>query len=1016
MHTQRALMEKRIDRTLTERIRRAETTPVIPLNIAAWQIPATAQTPGPPPPVSFATARSQNYSPLPVDSTWGPAWTTTWLHVYADIPAEMREDHLEIVIDLGWFDHSPGFQCEGLVYDNAGIVVKAINPKNQWLGVPPGAARVEFFIEAAANPLLLEVPPFQETPLGDPTTCGPEPLFRLARAEVVKVHTQVRELIADLTALYGLCRTLPDDSPRTWELLTAMTASLDNLSLSDIPGSAQAARDRLQAVLAQPADAAAHHLTAVAHAHIDSAWLWPVRETRRKVVRTLANVLRLLDDGFDFTFALPAAQHLAWLQQDAPEVFARVKAWVEKGRIVPVGGMWVEPDAVLPGSESITRQIVHGTRFFATELGVRTREFWLPDSFGYSGALPQLARLGGAHYFLTQKISWNQINKFPHHSFWWEGIDGSRIFTHFPSADTYGSDLSAAQLAHAERNFADKGATNRSLIPFGYGDGGGGPMREMLWQGQRCANLAGSPRVHFGTPAEFFADAVADHPQAETWVGELYLELHRGTLTTQANTKAGNRRCEALLRAAEAWCATAAARGLLDYPAAELTDCWQAVLLGQFHDILPGSSISWVHDEIEQTHREVAARLRDLIAAAMRALVGDQGGEAQSFNVTSFPLAGVAPFSAAPALAVSAAEIVPQADGYTLQNEAVSLHVTAAGYVTSFTDRATGWQAIPAGVAAGELHLHDDFPNTWDAWDIEAHDLRRFTVLPPQGVEQVTAPDRAGVRVSYATAVSTFTVTYWLASTGPLTVEIEADWHEREKLLKFAWPLNVHTTTAKFETHYGHLTRPIHTNTSWDAARFEVSAHRWVLVDDGVVGMAIANDATHGYELVRRPLKTGATYVELRPSLLRSPVFPDPAADVGHHTFRFTFTPTADVLTAVAAAQQLALPPLRAVGQPVPPLVEVSGTGLVVEALKLADDGSGDVIVRLYEARGTYATGQLRTSFPLAEAIETDLLEETLGQGATSHLTPTAITAVTDGVALALRPFQVVTLRLKKDE
>src|SRR5918995_353836 len=378
---------------------------------------------------------------------------------------------------------------------------------------------------------------------------------------------------------------------------------LDVLDLADVGGTAAAARKVLADPLGRPAHASAHRLSAVGHAHIDCAWLWPLRETRRKCARTFANVTALAADYPELVFACSSAQQYAWVKEDQPALFDRIKRTVASGQWAPVGGMWVESDANLPGGESLARQLVHGRRFFRDELGVDTPEVWLPDTFGYTAAFPQLARLAGARWFLTQKLSWNETNRMPHHTFRWEGLDGPRILPHFPPVDTYNAELTGAELAHAVANYAEKGAGTRSLVPFGYGDGGGGPTREMLERARRLADLEGSPRVTVESPAAFFAAAEAEYPDAPVWSGELYFELHRGTYTSQAATKAGNRRSERLLREAELWAATAAVRAGAPYPYDELDELWKTVLLHQFHDILPGSSISWVHREAVRAGR-----------------------------------------------------------------------------------------------------------------------------------------------------------------------------------------------------------------------------------------------------------------------------------------------------------------------------------------------------------------------------------------------------------------------------
>jgi alpha-mannosidase len=312
---------------------------------------------------------------------------------------------------------------------------------------------------------------------------------------------------------------------------------------------------------------------------------------------------------------MSSAQQFAWVREDHPELFERVRERVAQGRIVPVGGMWVESDAVMPAGESLVRQISYGKRYFAEQFGQESEVVWLPDSFGYSGAWPQLARRAGYRWFLTQKISWNDTTVFPHHTFAWEGIDGTRIFTHFPPSDTYAAEVTAAELRHAVTNFRDKAISSHSLLLFGYGDGGGGPNREMLARARRFRDLEGAPRVDPAQPGGLLRRAEAEiGDRAPVWVGELYLELHRGTLTSQIAMKQGNRRAEALLRTVEHLAAVAAVRDGAAYPYDELDEAWRTVLLHQFHDILPGSSISWVHREARDTYARLDSRLRALAA------------------------------------------------------------------------------------------------------------------------------------------------------------------------------------------------------------------------------------------------------------------------------------------------------------------------------------------------------------------------------------------------------------------
>lgn len=1031
MHDHEPILEGRLTRHLTERILPAATRVVEPLQVRVHRVtdPADSTSPDALPgivgqgePIPFAQAVAANYQPLAVGEYWGSAWGTSWLELSCVVPAEVAahpEQH-EVQLDLGWKQHSPGFQSEALVHRSDGSIIKALNPFNAWIPLeldPQG--RFHVYVEAAANPILLDVPPFIPTERGDKLTAGAEPIYALARAEVVRVEQEVRDLVADLKALDGLARQLPESSERRWQLRIGIDRALDLVDLDDIPGTAAAARRELAPLLQAPAVGSAHHLTAIGHAHIDSAWLWPLRETRRKVARTLANQLNLLELYPEHRFVLPAAQHARWIEQDQPELFERLKRAVEAGRIIPIGGMWVESDANLPGGEAFCRQLVEGIRYFEEALGHRCHEVWLPDSFGYSAALPQLARLAGARWFLTQKISWNQVDDFPHHSFWWEGIDGSRIFTHFPPADTYGSDLSAKDLAHAASNFRDKGRSNCSLVPFGYGDGGGGPTREMLEQARRVADLEGSPRMEIEPPDAFFERALDEYREPATWAGELYLELHRGTFTTQHNVKLANRRSEHVMRTAEWWCTTAAARGLLGYPAEELRELWRTVLLCQFHDILPGTSIAWVYRDVLARLDEVCCRAHELTQRAVDALTGPDTGQAVDLlcNAGPFPIDGVPAGGIAPASAASGSDARLQElpdGGYLLANDHLRVTLDARGLVTSLRDLTHDREVVPAGQVGNLLQLHQDFPNMWDAWDVDPFYRNQVQDLTTVD-ELTTSTDDGRVRVTVTrhTAKSGLTQTLELGPEPGLRIGVDVDWAEKDRFLKLAWPVDVHSDQAKFEIQLGHLTRPVHTNTSWDHFRFEVNAHRWVQLAEPGYGVGMANASTYGWDVTRHPHTDGArgSYQVLRASLLRGPAYPDPRTDHGRHHFDFTLLPGASLEDTIAAGYRQNLPAVHARGARTEPLVSMTD-GVLIEALKLAEDGSGDVVVRCYEALGRRVSSTLTTSFDVAEATETNLLEEPLTDEST--VPPSAITSVAGrAISLSLRPFQVATIRIR---
>ncbi|MEU7855937.1 glycoside hydrolase family 38 C-terminal domain-containing protein [Nonomuraea sp. NPDC049141] len=948
------------------------------------------------------------YRPFPLGAAWGQAWATTWFRIRGT--AGQQAGPLDLVLDLGWFDHSVGGHCEGLVFTPDGTIVKGLHPRQSHVrlrgdGAVPGLLDADgtfvLYVEAAANPLLLGLPPFVVTDHGEKGAEEPFEQFRLRRAELAAFSPEIHALACDLDVAGGLAAELSADEPRHWRLLRAIEEALDVYDEADAEDGARRARAILAPVLAAPAHASAHRITAVGHAHMDTAWLWPLRETVRKLARTVSNALALLDADPALVYTMSAAQHFSWLEEHYPELFDRVRHHVEQGRFVPVGGMWVEADGVIPTGESMVRQLTYGKRYFISRFGREPREMWLPDSFGYSGALPQLARRAGSRWFLTQKISWNDTTVFPHHTFWWEGIDGTRIFTHFPPAETYAAEVTARELRHAVTTFKDKAIASHSLLPYGYGDGGGGPTREMAERLHRFADLEGAPRVTSRSPAEFFQEAEAELLDAGSlepvYRGELYLELHRGTLTSQTAMKQGNRRCESLLRAAEYLSAAASTLRDAPYPHADLDEIWRTVLLHQFHDILPGTSIAWVHREARDTYRAVEERLHDLIKQATAAL----GGERADPRAAAEPSAAVV-------------EVTDGEAGATVLDDGLlRVVVDGDGHVVSLLDQRGGREVVPPGRRLNELQLFRDEPVRWDAWDVDRHVLRHPQVLDDVTSRKVIRDGSdAGVEVVRRTGASTITLTMWLrAGTGRFETECAVDWQERERLLKVAIPARVSARTARFETQYGYVERPLLANTASEEAMFEAAMHRYVQVADAGFGLAIVNDTMYGADA-----RADGDSTVVRLSLLRSARFPDPHADQGTHAFRWAVLPGADVPTAVEAAYAFNAPDLAGLS-PIAPLVrlELLTGHAVVDWVKQADDGSGDLVVRVYETQGGRASARMHCHEELgAGAVlwETDLLERELTGDEDLPLAVGPTHRSVSEARLDLGPFQVATLRI----
>ena len=1032
------IARSRIDQALRKVVRPAIHGERAPLDVAAHHVGGE--------PIAPEAAYARDYEPFAVGQPWGGAWDTTWFRMRGRIPEGWVGAEVVALLDLGGAG-MVGFTAEGLVWQGD-VPVQGIHLRHRehvLTRSARGGEAVELYVEAAANP----IPPWGALrwPLLMPDVDGP-PIYRLGQAELALVRREVEALYYDMLVLVQLLDQLPADEPRAHHVLRALTAACNALDITDVPATAGAARATLAPALASPAVASAHRVSAVGHAHIDTAWLWPLR--------TFANAVRLMDEYPEYRFACSQAQQYSWMRERYPRLYERIREKVKGGQFEPVGSMWVEADCNVPSGESLVRQIVHGKRFFIDEFGRETSDLWLPDVFGYSAALPQILCQAGISWFLTQKMSWSEINRFPHHSFWWEGIDGSRVFTHFPPAATYNGDMSVGELVSSVRGFAEHGHSERSLYPFGYGDGGGGPTRAMLESARRLADLEGAPRVELDTVSSFFTKAQAQASDLPVWVGELYLERHRGTYTTNGEIKRANRRGEEALRAAELWSAAAAAgNGWGRYPGPELERAWRLLLLHQFHDIIPGSSIHWAYEDSRRDHAVVSDITARVVEEAQRTLARRVATEGMArpyvvFNAASHDraeLVEIAPGTdAGPAQGGQRAEdgalLVPAsvpACGYAaldlaevgrdtmlagvavaegeLENELLRVTWDGDGLLTSVWDKEARREVLAAGTRGNLFQLHDDLPNDTDAWDVDLHYLDKVVdVVEADAIEVVErGPLRAGVRVVRRFGQSSISQTMRLAAgSRRLEFHTEVDWHERHRFLKVAFPVAVHSSRATYEIQFGHIERPTHANTSWDVARFEVCAHRWADLGEPGYGVALLNDCKYGYDIRGNVMRL---------SLLRSPGWPDPETDQGRHRFAYALYPhPGDLREAgvIAEAEAFNLPLVAVAGgteaggteagaaseggwAPVS-VVSVDRPGVKVEAVKKADREDA-LVVRLCEVWGARRPVRVLTTIPVTTVVRTDLLER---DGDPLELDG-------GGVELTLRPFELVTLKFGLD-
>ncbi len=778
------------------------------------------------------------------------------------------------------------------------------------------------------------------------------------------------------------------------------------------------------------------------HAHIDLAWLWPVAETRRKARRTWSTQLWLMDRYEDFIFNQSSAQAYKWIEQDDPALFERIGKAVKDGRWEPVGGMWVEPDSQVSGGEAYVRQAFYGQRYFMEKFGIRNDTAWLPDVFGFSSGVPQILLGAGIENFFTIKVTWSEANPFPYDLFIWEGLDGSKVLAHTFNnpAGGYNGVVEPVSTFTTWKNFTGKRWHDQTMLSFGWGDGGGGPSEDMLEKYDRLKDFPALPHLEMGKVEDFFRTLPVEG--IPTYKGELYLELHRATLTTQALTKKLMRQGEHRLAEAETLAALASLQGA-SYPHERIDSAWEDLLLNQFHDILPGSSI---HEVYEDTHPQLQAVVDtavDVRNTAIREHYGDGNGAWAVVNPTlderSFTFVlpkdadvggmhhqqvedGILVHNPAELLggletrvisaesevtdsAASAEQVRASGskDGYTLENALVRVDIGADGTLHSVLDKRTDRETLSE--RGNQLWAYVDKPRAWDAWDIdETYEEIGEEITAVDAIELVEeGPLRAAVKVTRSWRSSRFEQIYRLTSeSSRVDIATKIDWHERLMLVRALFPTTVHTHEATFETLYGVHKRPTHRNTAWDRSRFEVSAHRFVDLSEPEYGVALLNDAKYGHSVY------GGT---IGVSLVRGPLHPDPFADEGEHTFTYALFPhEGDWIEGGVTAEARALnAPLvtvsvseKAIASPA--FITNDGVRLGLGALKKAHDREG-LVLRVYEQHGIRGETSLTFGRPVTSVTRTNLLEEDADGADIIH--------EGDTLRFTVRPFEIVTLLLE---
>lgn len=966
-------------------------------------------------PLDLAARESAAYHPIAVGETWGRAWDYGWFKFSAQVPAAWAGQPVDARINLGG---------EAGVLNAAGEITKRLTAGSVfdvWYEVDDvrlfaaanGGEDVQLQVQAWASKLDGITRP-DDPGRDDPDKNGRhDGVVRMARLCVVR--PEVRALFHDAEILAGVAQFSP---PHTTRRARAIRALMDAIvAWQDDPARSAEARRLLAPELAKPASASALEMVTTGHAHIDTGWLWRVRDTIGKCARTFAAQADLIEKYPGYIFGASSAQHYAFVKTHQPALHQRIQTLVKAGRWEIQGGMWVEPDTNLPSGESLVRQLLYGMKFVREEFGVDCPVAWLPDVFGLSAALPQILAGAGVRYLLTKKPHWSRINHYPDTTFRWAGHDGSEVLVHIlPQVRDYNGQLRFEDVTLAEKGFAEKDRLDRFLYTFGVGDGGGGPSEPMFERALRMKSLEGAPRVRFGTALEVFEHFDERRNLLKERRGEIYVEGHRGTYTTQGRMKAENRRLEILLGQMEhLFCHLPEA----DYPRELFRQMWEMVLLHQFHDILPGSGIREVYEDVAEANGQVSAgleKLRKQFAATLPAAGGcvslfnglgaewrgclpiTAGATAQvepdgkTVSLVTVPPAGFAAFKQG----TRAAATTPLAEP-VLENALLRCRFDADGKLVSFFDKQLGREMLPEGGSGNCFSLYVDRPIDWDAWDVD-HFYQQERVATASATAPWrgwTGPARSVLEFSLRINGSTITQRCILEAGAPrVDFETVVNWRERHRFLRVGFDARVQDATGRCEIQHGFFDRPAHQNTSYEKAKFEVPCHRYACLLDHDGGAAVLNDSKYGVRLQ-------GSLIEL--ALLRGTTFPDHAADEGEHRFTYSYQTFAGDFARSGIpveAARLNVRPVVFTGRDASglhPLFGLSGEGISIEAVKRAESGKG-IIVRLVEIFGRSTAGVLAPADTAAKITATDLLEQPLAEKLHS--------------TVAFRPFQLRTLRI----
>ncbi len=981
------------------------------------------------------------YSPVTTGDTWGAEKQYNWFRGTFAVPERLAGLPLFIKPHFGGYEGL--LFVNGKPYGNFATKLAVACHGNHYCprftaGAPAGES-FSLAIEAYAG----------HNGEGCYPYCQPDNRsfrYTIGDFEICTQNTIVTEFCYDLRTLLELRDCLPAESFQRaritnclQELHTVLIYSMDTVPFSEVEESLQKAREIMAPLLAETNAPKAPRAALIGHSHMDTAWLWEIDETIKKCARTYSNQMNLMDIDENYTFMQSSAYHLKWMEMYYPSLFEDIKKRVQEGRYEPNGGAYVESDGNIPGGEYLIRQFLWGMNYTREKFGYSSNAFFLPDSFGFSAALPQILQGCEIPYFLTTKVGWNDTNMFPYDTFYWEGIDGSQVLTHFNCTEggTTPKCLIPRICAPGKEGISQKGVTDARLISFGHGDGGGGPEPVMLDMAKRVKDLNGVPRAEYTTVGQFMRDLERDIIHPNVYRNELYLELHRGTYTNQHTIKRNNRKAEIAIHNAELYTVEKAIADNTTASGEPIAPLLETLLVNQFHDILPGTCIAPVHDRSIRETTEVIAKAGDLTRGLLNGMpaedilsVSNPVGIARC-DVVEMPclegryiegcrqqvithrdgsqalrVAGIAlrPFETK-TLSLKKGAYAPQPSPFHLNGRVLTTPQATVtfddnGYLSSFIDRETGREVKGKGLSLNTFLFGEDVPHAWDNWDIDGDlefklkDCAQLESFETVADGEVEYRIRTVYRLSDKSKIYQDMIFY--ADTPRIDFETAIDWHDKHRFLKTVFDTSVRSDYATQEIQFGYVRRPTSRNNSWEQAKFEVVNHKYTDLSETRFGVAVLNDCKYGVSLYDNRIAL---------SLHKGGCKPDPRGDEGYHECVYSLTPHAGAFSAGAVVE-----PAYALNNPVLTCegtvsykapVTVDSDHVIVETIKPCEKEERAFIVRLYECEGSQAVTKLTTGFDAVRAAAANMLETV----------QEPLHAEEGCYPLTFRPFEIKTLK-----